>query len=195
MRNFYVFTIFILLLHLSLKSQENGDFQTIFGGGINRISGFGGPIYNYTTVNGNFTLFSGGGGGVLLNDFFIGGYGMSSRTGIDYTSNTELSMSYGGLWFGYSFHAKRAVHPAFSLQTGWGKIKTRDDYGNININLINDRIFVVNPEVDLEFNIARFFRISLGINYRFIGGLDNNSLSFTEASGPGANLMLQFGWF
>jgi hypothetical protein len=141
-------------------------------------------------VNGYSTLLTGGGGGVLLNDFFIGGYGMGNTTNITY-KNSDMSMSYGGLWVGYSHHAKRAIHPAFFLETGWGRIKSPSESGAT----FNDRIFVVNPEIELEANIARFFRISVGINYRIVGGLDSNSLSFANASGPGANLMFKFGWF
>jgi hypothetical protein len=183
-------TLVIIFLPTNLNAQENDDFQTIFSGGIHRISGFGGPIYNYTIVNGYSTLLSGGGGGVLLNDFFIGGYGMGNTTKITY-KNSDMSMSYGGLWFGYSHHAKRALHPAFFIETGWGRIKSPSESGAT----FNDRIFVVNPEIELEANIARFFRISVGINYRIVGGLDKTSLSFANASGPGANLMFKFGWF
>jgi hypothetical protein len=190
----------ILTQGAKLKAQENDDFQTVFSGGIHRISGFGGPIYNYTIVNNKFTLLTGGGGGVLLNDFFIGGYGMGSTTGINYynkalNTNQDLSISYGGLWAGYSHHAKQAIHIAFFLETGWGNIKSPIDLMNNESYTINDRIFVVDPEIELEVNIARFFRISLGVNYRIVGGLDNNSLSFANASGPGANLMFKFGWF
>jgi hypothetical protein len=197
MKRYLLLPLLLIFIAINITAQENDNFQTVFSSGIHRISGFGGPIYNYTTVNGDFTLMTGGGGGVLLNDFFLGGYGMANTTGINCKINgidKELSFTHGGIWIGYSHHAKRAIHPAFFLQTGWGKIKVPSSRGSSTYD-INDRIFVINPEIEVEINIARFFRISLGANYRIVGGLDSNSLNFTQASGPGVNLMFKFGWF
>lgn len=184
----------IILMPSEMKAQEDGDFHSVFSDGMHRISGFGGPIYNYTNVNGNIALLYGGGGGVLLNDFFVGGYGMSNTTKISY-NNSDMSVSYGGLWIGYSYHSSRAIHPAFYLQTGWGRIKSPSELKYNENYTTNDRIFVVNPEIELEMNIFRFLRISFGINYRIIGGIDSNNENIPNLSGPGANIMFKFGWF
>jgi len=190
----FLATLTMLFNSGSIKAQDEDDFQTMFHGGIHRISGFGGPIYNYSQINGNVALLSGGGGGVLLNDFFIGCFGMSNTTKIDY-NNSDMSISYGGLWFGYSHHSRRAVHPAFFLQTGWGRIKSPSELNYNDHYTTNERIFVINPEIELEVNIVRFLRISAGINYRIVGGADGNSKNFPNLSGPGANIMFKFGWF
>jgi hypothetical protein len=185
--------IFIFIVFQGIKAQENENYQTIFGRGTNRISAFGGPFYNYSVVNNEFVLFSGGGGALLINDFYIGGFGVKSKNTIPYNSNQEITMQYGGIWLGNSFFGNRPLHLTFSFQTGWGKIKPQTNYYIINPI---DRIFVLNPELGLELNIARFFRLSVGANYRFVGGLSNSTyLSTANASGVGINFMLKFGWF
>jgi len=70
----------ITLTFLGLKAQDS-EIQTLFSGST-RISGFGGPLMSFTTVNGQFAHMMGGGGGVLLGDFFIGGYGEGLTNGI-----------------------------------------------------------------------------------------------------------------
>ncbi len=66
--------IFVLVFLLWGLNAQDSEVQTLFGSGT-RISGFGGPIMSFTSINGEFAHMMGGGGCVLLGDFFIGGYG------------------------------------------------------------------------------------------------------------------------
>lgn len=184
-----LYTLILALSYLAVSAQDEGDgYQTIFGkNGINRISGFGGPFFNYSVLNGQFTMFSGGGGGVILDDFYFGGYGMSTAANVEYRDSMNLSMSYGGLMFGYTHNGKKAFHPSFFIQTGWGKLKVPNYY--------SDNVFVINPCIELEMNVTKFFRVALGANYRIVGGLNTDDLKFSDVSGPGVNLMFKFGWF
>ena len=190
MRNFISLLIFITLPTLSSFSQDD-DFKTIFNGKIERISGFGGPIYSYTIIDNRFSMMTGGGGAVLLNDFFIGGFGVSTVSGVKYNANTTINLGYGGLWYGYSYKGNSPIHPSFQLRTGWGIIKSNSN-GNV---VIDDNIFVVEPCVEAEFNVAKFFRIAVGGSYRIVGGLDQGHLTTGNMSGPAAIIVFRFGWF
>lgn len=185
--------ILILLGFGGIKAQDS-EIQTLFSGNT-RISGFGGPLMSFTTISGRFAHMMGGGGGVLMGDFFIGGYGEGLTNGIP-VGAYRLDFGHGGFWTGYSFMANRALHPTVSAQIGWGGASDRDEDFT---GYATDNVFVFNPAVELEMNFARFFRLGVGVHYRLVTGVNpemySSSLSNADLSGPGALLTFKFGWF
>jgi hypothetical protein len=187
-----IITAGLMLLALGgLKAQEN-EIQTLFSGG-SRISGFGGPLMSFTVVNGQFAHMMGGGGAVLLGDFFVGGYGEGLTNAIDIEgSSNRLDFGHGGFWTGYSFMANQPLHPTVSAQIGWGSVAERD----IDYYGTPDNVFVFNPAVEMEMNFTRFFRLSIGLHYRIVTGVSRiDNISNSDLSGPGALLVFKFGWF
>jgi hypothetical protein len=184
---------FIVLFVNGLKAQDS-DIQTLFSGDT-RVSGFGGPFMSFTTVKGQFGHMMGGGGAVLLGDFFFGGYGEGLTTNIP-VSGTRIDFGHGGFWTGYSFMAQRAIHPAISAQIGWGSV-AEADYDTWAAS--TDNVFVFNPGVEVELNFARFFRLGIGAHYRLVTGVNpemhDSRFSNADFSGPGALLTFKFGWF
>lgn len=87
--------VVLILSFAGMKAQENG-IQTLIGSGT-RISGFGGPTMSFTSINGEFARLMGGGGAVLLGDFFIGGYG-EGLTNSDF-SGPGAFLSFKFVWF------------------------------------------------------------------------------------------------
>lgn len=184
--------ILIIISVAGLKAQDS-DIQTLFSGST-RISGFGGPLMSFTAIDGQFAHMMGGGGGVLLGDFFLGGYGEGITNGIQVNGN-RLDFGHGGFWTGYSFMAARPLHPAVSAQIGWGAVSEHDpDYSYWGTP---DNVFVFNPAVELEMNFTKFFRLGVGIHYRIVTGVNPeiSSLTNSDLSGPGALLTFKFGWF
>ena len=184
-----IILLFIMSFSLSMSAQED-EIQTIFGSGT-RLSGFGGPFMDFTSVNKEFAHMMGGGGGVLLGDFFLGGYGEGSTNYID-AGGAQISFGHGGFWTGYSFFAKKAIHPCISTQIGWGSITQVDNDYNI---YEPDNVFVVNPTIELEMNFLRWFRLSVGANYRLVTGVNTLDLADQDLSSPGVFLAFKFGWF
>lgn len=191
----------IIAVTISFAGFSQDDFQTIFGGDVS-ISGFGGPFMSFTSLNGDFAHMMGGGGGVLVSKrMFLGGFGMGNTTQhtFDYTNpNTSvqtlemgLEFDYGGLYFGYIFAPNKPIHPAIFLQSGWGNVSLNDN----NIQIISDNVFVLNPTIQLEINMTRFFRMGIGVNYQYVNGVNLNGLSNEDFSYPGAFLSFKFGWF
>jgi len=183
-----------MILSLSMYAQED-EIQTIFGSGT-RISGFGGPFMDFTSINtgsNEFAHMMGGGGGVLLGNFFFGGYGEGLTNYIDIErGGPRMNFGHGGFWTGYSFFAHKAVHPCISTQIGWGSITQVD---NDNNYYEPDNVFVVNPTIELEMNFLRFFRLSIGANYRLVKGVNTLNLTDKDLSSPGVFLAFKFGWF
>lgn len=188
--------IFAIILSLFITASlycQDQEIQTLFGYGT-RISGFGGPFMSFTMVNNEFAHMMGGGGGVLLGDFFLGGYGEGLTNYIeDIEGGDKIEFGHGGFWTGYSFFGVKPLHPTFSLQVGWGNISLQDPEGWDTY--YNDNIFVVNPTIELEMNFTKFFRLSIGGHYRFVTGVDASILTNQDMSGPGVFLGFKFGWF
>jgi hypothetical protein len=153
---------------------------------------------DFSIIDGQFSHSMGGGICVLLGDLFLGGYGEGLTNEIKPAGFTDrLSYGHGGFWTGYSFLSKKAFHPTVSAQIGWGNVSDRDDTGDD----APDHIFVFTPTAELEMNFTRFFRLGIGVHYRFVTGVDYQPdpsrppLSNADFSGPGAQLIFKFGWF
>jgi hypothetical protein len=69
-----IFLLVAITIAVCAFSQEDEEFKSLFGNKPIRVSGFGGPIMNFSAVDGEFAHFMGGGGGAIINDFFIGGF-------------------------------------------------------------------------------------------------------------------------
>jgi len=190
-----IFLFLGISLLIGLKAQEEEDeIQTLFGGEEIRISGFGGPLMNFSILDDKFAHIMGGGGGVLINDFFFGGYGVGLTNSIRFQdSSNELGFGHGGFWLGYNFMTKKVVHPSIHMQIGWGKISERLPSGGHATR--EDNIFVIIPTLELEMNVTRYFKISAGANYLFIAFVEEEGYSESDFMSPGAFLAFKFGWF
>lgn len=202
------FTLLAVIISLSLFAQDNDEFQTIFDGHITKVRGFGGPFMAFTGIGGDFAHLMGGGGGLILNDQLIfGGFGLGLSNGIDayYKDPTtglnlheglQLDYGFGGLWFGYIVNGSMPIHPVIHTQVGWGSVGLREDFDYNPV--VKDAIFVLNPIIEIDMNITRFFRLAVGANYRVNFGLSSNKIkgySDADFSGPGGFLSFKFGWF
>ena len=101
-------------------------------------------------------------------------------------NNTEdyLGGGYGGFYFEPILLAKSPIHLSFPIIIGGGGISViPNDYWNwdsFNYQYNYDVFFMVEPGVELEINMVKFFRIALGASYRFTNGVLLN-YSLTEA--------------
>ena len=218
MKKIVLFVIATVLCYVAI-AQEGDEFQTIFKNfKISSVRGFGGPSMSFSTIDGQFVHFMGGGGAVILNDkFFFGGFGSGTTNLVNakdyYTGTPEVNryedfrveMDYGGFWLGYIFGGKNPIHPIIHLQTGWGNVHLSEDvidnndfpfgYSGSSTTIYSSGIFVLNPVVEMEMNITKFLRLGIGANYRLVYGLDLNGYANNDFAGPGGFLSFKFGWF
>lgn len=182
------FTLIAFFAILNLRAQEQGEIQYLFGNKDVRISGFGAPIVEFSSYDGNFAVFNGGGGAVIFdNKFFIGGYGMGMSTQANfpdiYSENQNLqsdelqvSFGHGGLWLGYNIMPKNPIHFVVSLKAGGGAasiVDTEFDYEEYEHFI--DYVGVFKPQVDVELNLLRWFKISFGAGYRYVAGIGSST--------------------
>ncbi len=184
--------LFILTL---LSGIAYSQHETLFSR-ARVLGGFAAPIVEFGNIKGEYVTSMGGGGGLIIDEFFIGAYGMGSLEHlnhyIDNSDNFRMELAHGGFWLGYTPSTFRLLHPYTSAKIGWGFADLRGDPFNID----SDGIFVFIPEVGLELNVAKFFRISASVGYRMVNDVDRLAgLSNKDFSSVTGQLTFRFGWF
>lgn len=192
-------TLFLFLTSAALFAQED---KTLFSD-VNRIGGWGGPIFEYTNFGDDLDVISGGGGALVLDDFYLGGYGLGkynfSKTNAGAELRESVKFGHGGFWVGYVPLQSKVLHPYASVRFGWGTAKYKaadlNDPDDVK-DEIKDNIFVLNPEFGFELNVFSFFRIAATGSYRLVNGIDDlPNFADDDFSDFGATLTLRFGGF
>jgi len=204
MKKFYLLLVFSFTVSLLFAQdftesdyRKKNDVQTIMNTvEIKRISGFGGPTMSYSTIGGDFAFLMGGGGGIIINNLFLGGYGEGLSNSIDINKDViirDLDFGHGGFWIGYEIAHKAIIHPVISSRIGWG---TLSGYNQTQNDVFYDNVFVVVPTISAEINFTRFFKINLGAEYRQTLNVNNApGLSNKDLSSIGVYMNFLFGWF
>lgn len=198
--NFVLFTILLTAMSLISRAQED-DFEHLLKDKKIRFSVFGSPLFEFSSVHGDFGFSTGGGGGILFNQtLFIGGYGLSlapvigkdmELNGVNY-ENLEINFGHGGIWAGYINNYSKLVHVGGSARFGWGKISFED---NPLSNPYEDHVLVITPQFEVEVNITRWFKANAGVGYRFVTSVNENVFRAKDFNSPEATVGLIFGWF
>ena len=224
----------ILLADLSFAQ----DMKYLFQGEDKNvsISGFAGVINEFSGFDGDFAFSMGGGGAMLIDQrFFIGAYGQgvttrhlrtftrmeTSETGEKFNvtyPDVYTRFGHGGFWLGYIHNPHKAINFGINARLGWGAIsmtdKTYKDYDESWNKLMYDNVFVITPEVDLNLNLLKWMRVSFGIGYRVVTGVNDtynyiytDPITFEEEviekeyfdknafNSLTGNITLSFGWF
>ena len=169
---------------------------------ISSFGAFGGPILEFSSINGQLVADVGGGAALILDEFFIGGYGMGTdypevifETEIDgelTEIDADIDFGHGGLWFGYVRDIERKMHLYSSLKVGWGRADLEHDIAD----LPSDRLFVLTPEIGIELNMTKFFRVGLTGGYRIVNGVSRlPGLDNQDFSSPTVGITFRFGGF
>ncbi len=170
--------------------------ETLFGN-MRVVGAFGGPMYE-TGLNNDLGTSAGGGGGIVFRNFFLGGYGMGGGDfeGLLENGNIrKLEIGHGGLWLGFMVPSYKMIHFYGSARVGWGALNIElEDNGQQYSDL--DKVFVLTPEVGVELNVFRWFRMTGTVSYRQVSGA-NEAQGYKNEDFSGAmwGLGLRFGWF
>ncbi len=172
------------LLSLSLSAQT----QTLLGDGIQTVSGFGGPTFAISKVEGQNTYWIGGQGGAVFNERLILGGGGMQMINEKSILNRDAHMNLGGVLLGYIFMPERKVHITASVLAGGGNISEgSEDF---------DTFTSLTPQIDLEANLTHYFRIGVGVSQHFFYGLESPLYpSAASLSRPMLGVSLRFGAF
>lgn len=180
---------------LAFTSFSQDKEETLFSD-INHIGGFGGPMIEVSSINGETVADVGGGGALILDNFFFGGYGLGTdapniQIGLE---TLDIDFGHGGLWFGFVAPPNKLVHLYSSFKLGWGEANLKDNDGD---KLFSDNVLVLTPELGVELNITRWFKLGFSGGYRFVDGVSNlpAGLDNDSFSSPFGSLTFRFGGF
>jgi len=169
---------------------QHRQVQTLMSGG----GGYGAISVGYTQVNGLNALQMGAQAEWLVGHGFglgIAGVGFTSDFTPVNADYYALSGGYGGLIMEPIIFGWLPVHLAFPVLIGGGGMASYStnsdpwDYDNIDPTFGEYTVFFVGEVgVELEFNMVRFFRLSLFGNYRWTTNLEMKPMYGLEEVSP-----------
>lgn len=190
---FPILLLTFLFTDLSFAQTETLAGRTRGGGG------FGGPFMEVGRITGNVGTSVGGGGAGIFGDVFFGGFGFGASYGdaIVGGRRNRVTMGAGGFWMGYTPQIRKLVHPYTSLKIGWGGVHVQPPNATSGDEKYSDRITLLQPELGMEVNITRWFRLAISGGYRFISGVNSlpGGLSNNDFRSLTGNLTFRFGGF
>ena len=191
----------------SVYQSDPYEVKTLFGRN-HKIGGYGAFSFGFAQTNKRNTLLAGGRGGVIIGQHLtlgLAGQGFStdynqssSSTGTNYF---QVNGGYGGLLIEPIILPRFPIHLSFPLVLGAGGVGSYNSYYDTTNEywrdeLIDDDLFfVVEPGVELEFNLTRFFRLSFGAYYRYTTAIALNGFDKNLLEGLSANIVFKFGKF
>lgn len=207
----YILMVFLLIV-FTAKSYSNNI-------GINFSA-----VMQPTYLNNQFSLITGGKVGLNITPEIFLGLALYGTTlfknkvdAIDplVIQRPVLELSYYGLDVEYYFKPKNMYHFSISAFAGWSniffnippfedtnKVRYKPDYFNGKSSLI------LKPSVNLNLNIKDFYRIVVGVSYRYFPGYEYNvkelvnvsdnmpyKITSEELDGFAINVAVRFGGF
>jgi hypothetical protein len=188
------FAVILMLFGISslwAQSEEtNKPMKTLFSNpdGSIQHGGYLGIVIGYSEVDQKPAIEAGGRLAWVINHRFALGFAgkgffndLEKSSGIN-NSDYNLAGGYGGLFFQPIIFPKAPVHVSFPILLGAGgvSLNPRDeynyhwDYDNYDSDYSiwdTDYFLVLEPGIDVEFNVLRYLRMSLGASYRFTNNI------------------------
>lgn len=188
--------------------------QTLFGNQAS-FGGYGAFSFGYMDYDGSPAFVSGGRFMFVANHYLgigFGGKGFVSNTntepyisnGNSYNRYTYNYGGYGGLYLEPVIKSMNPIHVAFPLLLGAGAIgesiwsNEHDEFDSFHDyeTGVSSVFFVAEPGIDIEFNIATWFRISLGAAYTFTSDIEGiPGMEPKSMNGFNYNMTFKMGWF
>ncbi len=179
--------------------------STLFGDNA-KVRGFGALDFKVSEFKDDLAILAGVHGGIIINDHFmigLGGKGIATNIsfdGINPANKLHMYGGYGGLMIGGIFAPKKAIHISVPILIGAGGAEVTDQnyfgtYSESNGFYETSAFFIVEPGMEVEINLTKFFRIGLGVSYRMISGSEFINIKDKELSGFSSGISLKFGGF
>lgn len=209
--------IFILALGTSLFGQEiskkdkknvnKNEIQTLFGKNKFSNGGYGGFGAGYTVIDNKDAIVTSGraawviGHGLALG---VAGTGFINDFHYDPLINDDVNLTggYGGFFIEPILFGRLPVHLTLPVVAGIGGIAytrshfTTDPWEYQDVWVEDTETFLIlEPGIELELNILRFFRIAGGISYRMTSEIKLIDTAPDVLNGLSAGISFKFGKF
>ena len=203
----FILAVGVLCAHAQ-DDYNNDQVKTLFSN--NRSNGFYGAFsLGYSQLDGKDALVSGGRLAFIFDHSLaigLGGYGFINN--LDYHSYYEnqpfdytLAGGYGGLIIEPIVGGRNPVHFSFPILVGVGAAALIEDNGPYYWDydrfdeVDHDLFLVVEPGVELETNLTRWFRTAASISYRYTSKVNLFETNEDVLRGLVFSLTFKFGKF
>ncbi|MCF8379360.1 MAG: hypothetical protein K9H49_07270 [Bacteroidales bacterium] len=192
---------------MNSRYQNNSEINTLFG--RNKISsgGYGGFGVGYSSINNKDAIITTARGAWIIgHGLAIGFAGTGFMNSFQYDpvldADVNLTGGYGGLLVEPILMGRFPVHLSFPVIAGIGGVAytssqwTNDPWG-YQESWIEDytNFFILEPGVELEFNVLKFFRFAFGLSYRMTSDISLMSTPPTALNGLSGGMTFKFGKF
>ncbi|RKD87710.1 hypothetical protein [Mangrovibacterium diazotrophicum] len=204
----------LLILMLALLAQgafaqnnrSNDEFGTVFANDKMSNGGYGALSIAYTEIDNKDAFVVGARGGWIINHSFslgLAGYGFINDVHYNdpfYDSfDYNLAGGYGGLFVEPIIAPMSPVHVSFPILLGFGAVSYIHEYDHWDYSWeregLHDVFWVIEPAVELEFNMTRFFRLAATASYRLTSDVDMDLTDPDLMKGMNVGLVFKFGKF
>ncbi|MEE4287281.1 MAG: hypothetical protein V2I31_14095 [Mariniphaga sp.] len=187
---------------------RSNEIQTLFSN-QESLGFYGGFSFGYSQIDGKDALISGARAALIFNHstaIGLAGYGfVNDLDNYGWMGETEIRYSlagaYGGIFIEPILGGLKPVHIAFPVLFGVGGAGLVEHYApgfwdhSYYDSNEGDFFFIVEPAVELEFNLARFFRTAATLSYRYTSDIDLLEMDENVLNGLHFGLTFKFGKF
>ena len=192
-------TISLMLVLVCLVAASAYGYDKTLISDQTEVGGFIAATAKYIEVKDESGVLSGGRVAIVVNHVFsagVGGYGTVAKPAPEDLQGLEdLEIAYGGLFLEYTFKPHAVFHISVPVLVGAGQTRFAGDYVDPESEEDSDTFFVVEPELNLEFNITRNWRLDLGVGYRHVNGTDFAEITDEDQSGVNWAFTMKIGAF
>lgn len=193
--------LLVLLLVVVLAHPVLAQDETLFSGDLEN-GGYGGPLVQVTEINGETGVLVGGQGGWIINhQLVIGGkgYGLANTINVEGADDMKLEFGAGGFMLEYIMNPSKLVHFSVHSMIGAGGVryvdKDYDRHHDYDSDSSDDAFFIAEPGFSLVLNVTDFMRIGAGATYRYISGVNYETLTNSDLSGVSGQVVIKFSSF
>lgn len=200
----------VLFASAQESMEQDDEITTIFSRNKSN-GGYGALSFAWTEIEQKSAFLIGARGSwVIDHSFAIGLGGCGFINNLDHhdwmdnawnnSFDNSLAGGYGGIYLEPIIGPRLPVHLSFPILIGAGGIArvANEDYWNnrwMYDNNHEDAFFIVEPAIELEFNMTRFMRMAGTLSYRFTSDIRMENTDPELLRGLSAGLIFKFGKF
>jgi hypothetical protein len=210
MRKLTMLIVLLLVFTIGYAQEDfkTNEIQTLFSN-QKSLGFYGGFSMGYSQIDGKDALVSGGRMALIFNHATavgIAGYGFvndfDTYRWIDESEvRHSIAGGYGGIFIEPILGGLKPIHVAFPVLFGVGgaglvRHYTPGFWDNPYYDSAEgDFFFIVEPAVELEFNLAKFFRTAATLSYRHTSNIELTGMDENVLNGLHFGLTFKFGKF
>ena len=214
MKKNYLLFLFLLISTLAIGQTKPIAPHKLLGKGEVKIHGQFVPALEFSIINKKPALSFDVAGHAIYNQYLYAGLYYNGlvtpiKKNITYTiiagsngqfsypaqDEANLSLQHYGFEFGYLWRSDQTLQLTPAIKIGTGKVELIHP---LDYNLVENNVITITPFVTGHYMLNDWFKISAGIGYRYVQGVegeDEYSLDKNSFNSPLVRIGLSTGWY